>query len=53
MAVLHSAPKYASNEGVADAIKAALDGAVASTHEEHGEILLTVVREKLADLVGH
>lgn len=49
MAVLHSAPKYASNEGVADAIKAALDGAVASTHEEHGEILLTVVREKLAD----
>jgi len=49
MAVLHSAPKYASNEGVADAVKAALDGAVASTHEEHGEILLTVVREKLAD----
>lgn len=49
MAVLHSAPKFASNEGVADAIKTALGDAVASTHEEHGEILLTVVREKLAD----
>ena len=51
MAVLHSAPKYASNDGVADAMKAALGDAIASIHEEHGEILLNVVRDQLADVM--
>ncbi|WP_066556254.1 NADH-quinone oxidoreductase subunit C [Croceicoccus bisphenolivorans] len=49
MAVLHSAPKYASNDGVADALKGALGDMVSGVHEEHGEILLTVVRDRLAD----
>ncbi len=49
MAVLHSAPKLASNDGVAAALSAALGGMVAGVHEEHGEILLTVVRDRLAD----
>lgn len=49
MAVLHSAPKFASNQGVADALKAALGDVVAGVHEEHGEIMLNVVRDRLAD----
>ncbi|MDR7103375.1 NADH-quinone oxidoreductase subunit C [Croceicoccus sp. BE223] len=49
MAVLHSAPKLASNEGVATALAAALGDMIAGVHEEHGEILLSVVRDRLAD----
>jgi NADH-quinone oxidoreductase subunit C len=47
--ILHPAPKYASNEGVKDALVAALGDMVAAAHEEHGEILLTVQRERIAD----
>jgi len=49
MTILHSAPKYATNEGVADALKAALGDMIVSVHEEHGEILISVVRDRLAD----
>ncbi|AKM09939.1 NADH-quinone oxidoreductase subunit C [Croceicoccus naphthovorans] len=51
MAVLHSAPKYASNEGVGDALKAALGDKVVGVHEEHGELILTVARAALADVM--
>ncbi|RVQ69040.1 NADH-quinone oxidoreductase subunit C [Croceicoccus ponticola] len=51
MAVIHSAPKCASNEGVADALKGALGDAVTGVHEEHGEILISISREKLADVM--
>ena len=47
MAVLHSAPKIASNEGVLEALTTALGGMLASGKEEHGEIVLTVRRDQV------
>lgn len=43
----HPAPKYASNEGVADAIRAALGKVVLELIEAVGEISVTVSREAL------
>ena len=45
--VLHSAPRFASNEGVMDALKGALGSMLHDAHEEHGEILLTVKRDEI------
>lgn len=45
--VLHPAPRIASNEGVREALSAALGDALVEAHEEHGEILLRVTREGL------
>ena len=47
--VLHSAPRCATNEGVCDALAGALGDMLVETHEEHGEILLTVKRESIED----
>ena len=47
--VLHSAPRFASNEGVKDALAAALGDMVLATNEEHGEIVLGVERERIED----
>jgi NADH-quinone oxidoreductase subunit C len=47
--VLHSAPRFASNEGVRDALAAALGDMVLATKEEHGEIVLGVERERIED----
>ncbi len=49
MTVLHSAPRWSSNEGVKDALAAALGSMLVSVDEEHGEILLTVARDSVAD----
>ena len=49
MAVLHSAPRITSNEGVKDALSAALQSMLVSAHEEHGEILFTVQRDSIED----
>jgi NADH-quinone oxidoreductase subunit C len=49
MTVVHSAPKIASNEGVAERLSAALGGMLVTSKEEHGEILLTVRRESIED----
>ena len=49
MTVLHPAPKIASNEGVLDALTAALGQMVVAAKEEHGEIVITVVRDRLED----
>ena len=49
MTVLHSAPRFASNEGVKDALSAALGAMLVDAHEEHGEILLTVKRDSIED----
>ena len=49
MAVLHSAPKFAANDGVADALTAALGAMLLSAHEAHGELILTVKREAVED----
>jgi NADH-quinone oxidoreductase subunit C len=47
--VLHSAPRYASNDGVAATLSAALGDMLLSAHEEHGEILLNIRRESIED----
>jgi NADH-quinone oxidoreductase subunit C len=49
MTVLHSAPKIASNEGVLGTLTAALGDMVVSAKEEHGEIAITVVRDRVED----
>ncbi|MBT2133874.1 NADH-quinone oxidoreductase subunit C [Croceibacterium sp. LX-88] len=47
--VLHSAPRFASNEGVKDTLGAALGDMLLASKEEHGEIVLGVQRERVED----
>ncbi len=47
--VVHSAPKFASNEGVLDALTKALGSKLVSGHEAHGEVVLTVARAEIAN----
>ena len=47
--VLHSAPRFASNEGVKDTLAAALGDMLLASKEEHGEIVLGVERERIED----
>jgi NADH-quinone oxidoreductase subunit C len=47
--VLHSAPKISSNEGVLDTLSAALGDMLVAAREEHGEIVLNVVRDRVED----
>jgi len=49
MTVLHSAPKSAAHDGVAQALTAALGAILLSAHEAHGELILTVKRESIED----
>lgn len=49
MTVLHSAPRYASFDGVHEEIVAALGVAVLESREEHGEIVLTVARDSVVE----
>ena len=49
MAVLHSAPRYAPFDGVKDALVAALGDLVIEATEQHGEIVLLVVRDRVED----
>ena len=49
MTVIHSAPKFASNEGVLDTLVASLGDMVVSSVEAHGEIILTVARDRIED----
>src|SRR5579863_2745744 len=51
MAVIHSAPKFASNEGVRDTLVAALGAHVIASKEDHGEIVLTVARDAIVDVL--
>ena len=48
-AVVHSAPRISSNEGVRDTLTAALGDMLLAAKEEHGEIVLTVARERIED----
>ena len=48
-AVLHPAPRFASNEGVRETLVAALGGMVLASKEEYGEIVITVRRESIED----
>ena len=47
--VLHPAPKITSNEGVLDALTAALGGSVVASKEQHGEVVITVARDSIED----
>jgi NADH-quinone oxidoreductase subunit C len=49
MAVLHSAPKISSNEGVLDTLSAALGSMLVDAKEEFEEIVLTVARDSIED----
>ena len=49
MAVLHSAPRYASNKGVLDALTGALGDMFVEGKDSHGEISITVVRDRIED----
>ncbi len=47
--VLHSAPRFASNEGVRETLSAALGDMLLASKEAHGEIVLGVQRERIED----
>lgn len=49
--VYHSAPRFASNEGVRETLAAAIGEALLDAREEHGEIILRVQRERIADVL--
>ncbi|MFN4112347.1 MAG: NADH-quinone oxidoreductase subunit C [Sphingomonadaceae bacterium] len=49
MTVLHSAPRFASNEGVREALTGALGDMVVASHENYGEIIITVARDRIDD----
>ena len=48
-AVLHSAPRFASHEGHRDALAAALGPMLFHVHEEHGELVFGIERERVED----
>jgi NADH-quinone oxidoreductase subunit C len=47
--VLHSAPKFASNKGVRETLKRALGDMATASKEEHGEVIITVATDRIAD----
>ena len=49
MAVVHSAPKFVTPEGLSDTLATALGGMLVSAHEAHGEVVLTVARDAIED----
>ena len=49
MTVLHSAPRFASNDGVIEAVTATLGERLVGAVDQHGEIVLTVARAELAE----
>ena len=49
--VLHSAPRFASNEGVIDALTKALGSKLLGAVEQHGEVILTVGRGEIANVL--
>lgn len=51
MTVLHSAPKFASNAGVLDALETSLSVWLDGAREEYGEIVLTAKRADIATVL--
>jgi NADH-quinone oxidoreductase subunit C len=49
--IIHSAPKTASNDGVKDTLSAALGTMLLDAQEAHGEILFSVKRDSIADVL--
>jgi NADH-quinone oxidoreductase subunit C len=50
-AAVHSAPKYASNDGVIETLSEAISTWLNHAEEKHGEIIFTVKREAIADVL--
>ena len=48
-ATVHSAPKIAEIDGIADTLSEALGGMLIHAREEHGEVVLGVERERIED----
>ena len=48
---VHSAPKYASNDGVIETLSKAINAWLEHAVEQHGEIILTVKRDGIADVL--
>jgi NADH-quinone oxidoreductase subunit C len=46
--VLHPAPRFASSDGVIDAVRQTLGARLIAAREEHGEVVLTVERGQIA-----
>ena len=51
MTVLHSAPKFASNEGVIDTLSESISVWLLDARETHGEVIFTVQRDAIADVL--
>ena len=49
--VAHSAPKFASNDGVLEALQAGLGAQLEGAHEAHGEIILIAKRDQIEDVL--
>ena len=49
--VLHSAPRISSDEGVVARLSAALGQRLVSAHEAHGEVILTVTRGEIENVL--
>jgi len=48
-AILHSAPKFITPEGLLEELSAALGDKLVSAHQAHGEMVLTVAREAIVE----
>ncbi len=51
MTVLHSAPRYSPSEGVLETLSGALGADVISAREQHGEIVIHVVRDRIIEVL--
>ena len=51
MATLHSAPRFIMIDGLKSALSEALGDHLLGAHEEHGELLLTVKRDSVEDVL--
>lgn len=51
MAVLHSAPRFRSHDGLADILAPALGDRLIGVNEEHGELMLSVRRDSIEDVL--
>ncbi|MDA9918494.1 NADH-quinone oxidoreductase subunit C [Erythrobacter sp.] len=51
MAVLHSAPKFATNDGVIAELSESISVWLIDAQEKHGEIILTVQRDAIEDVL--
>jgi len=51
MTVVHSAPKFTSNDGVLATLAVVLGDKLIASKEEHGEIVLTIARDAIVDVL--